>query len=57
MQVHNNEVVEEFIAKRKAQLQNIAQGIIDVGANEHVLRDIDRLVVEHLSMEFKVNRK
>ncbi len=50
VQVHNNDAVEEFIAKRKAQLQNIAQGIIDTGANVVLcLRDIDRLVVEYLT--------
>ena len=50
VQVHNNDAVEEFIAKRKAQLQNIAQGIIDAGATVVLcLRDIDRLVVEYLT--------
>ena len=50
VQVHNNDAVEEFISKRKAQLQNIAQGIIDSGANVVLcLRDIDRLVVEYLT--------
>lgn len=50
VQVHNNDAVEEFIAKRKTQLQNLAQGIIDAGANVVLcLRDIDRLVVEYLA--------
>ena len=50
VQVHNNDAVEEFIAKRKAQLQNIAQGIIDSGATVVLcMRDIDRLVVEYLT--------
>ena len=50
VQVHNNDAVEEFIAKRKTQLQNLAQGIIDSGANVVLcLRDIDRLVVEYLA--------
>ena len=50
VQVHNNDAVEEFITKRKAQLQNIAQGLIDSGATVVLcLRDIDRLVVEYLT--------
>lgn len=50
VQVHNNDAVEEFITKRKAQLQALAQLIIDAGANVVLcLKDIDRLVIEYLA--------
>jgi chaperonin GroEL (HSP60 family) len=50
VQVHNNDAVEEFITKRKQQLQSLAQVIIDSGANVVLcLRDIDGLVVEYLA--------
>ncbi len=50
VQVHNNDAVEEFITKRKAQLQGIAQNIINSGATAVLcLRDIDRLVQEYLA--------
>lgn len=50
VRVDNNDAVEEFIAKRKAQLQTIAQNIMATGANVvFCLRDIDPLVVEQLT--------
>lgn len=50
VQVSNNDAVEEFIEKRKNQLQALAQKIIDSGANVLLcLRDIDKLATEHLA--------
>lgn len=50
VQVNNNDAVEEFINKRKAQLQALAEKIIDSGANAILcLRDIDKLAVEYLA--------
>ena len=50
VQVNNNDAVEEFIAKRKAQLQALAEKIISSGANVVLcLRDIDKLAVEYLA--------
>lgn len=50
VQVSNNDAVEEFITKRKVQLQALAERVISSGANVLLcLRDIDKLATEHLA--------